>query len=116
MRPLKSHFPVHALTTLDTMLKQAKEARVFRRAQAVRAVVAGHHISTVSAWRILPCGNGCSALRRRGPRAYWIARAPGDRPRSRASWSSTSIASSIKTPSSMAPSRPSGVAANWRLS
>ena len=49
MRPLKSHFPVHALTTLDTMLKQAKEARVFRRAQAVRAVVAGHHISTISA-------------------------------------------------------------------
>src|SRR5262249_2434924 len=49
MRPLKSHFPVHALTTLETMLKQTKEARVFRRAQAVRAVVAGHHISTVSA-------------------------------------------------------------------
>jgi hypothetical protein len=49
MRPLKSHFPVHALTTLDTLLKQAKEARVFRRAQAVRAVVAGHQISTVSA-------------------------------------------------------------------
>lgn len=49
MRPLKSHFPVHALTTLDTMLKQAKEARICRRAQAVRAVVAGHHISTVSA-------------------------------------------------------------------
>src|SRR5215467_8415996 len=49
MRPLKSHFPGHALTTLDTMLKQAKEARVFRRAQAGRAVVAGHHISTVSA-------------------------------------------------------------------
>jgi hypothetical protein len=23
MRPLKSHFPVHALTTLDTLLKQA---------------------------------------------------------------------------------------------
>src|SRR5262244_2531846 len=49
MRPLKSHFPIHALTTLETMLKQTKEARVFRRAQAVRAVVAGHHISTVSA-------------------------------------------------------------------
>src|SRR5438093_3899645 len=49
MRPLKSHFPVHALTTLETILKQTKEARVFRRAQAVRAVVAGHHISTVSA-------------------------------------------------------------------
>ena len=49
MRPLKSHFPDHALSTLDTVLKQTKEARVFRRAQAVRAVVAGHHISTVSA-------------------------------------------------------------------
>ena len=49
MRPLKSHFPAHALTTLATMLQQTKEARVFRRAQAVHAVVAGHHISAVSA-------------------------------------------------------------------
>ena len=49
MRPLKSHFPDHALTTLDTMLTQTKEARVFRRAQAVREVVAGHHVNTVSA-------------------------------------------------------------------
>jgi transposase len=49
MRPLKSHFPAHALTTLATMLKQTKEARVFRRAQAVHAVVAGHHVSAVSA-------------------------------------------------------------------
>jgi putative transposase len=49
MRPLTSHFPVHALTTLDILRKQTKEARVFRRAQAVRAVVAGDHISTVSA-------------------------------------------------------------------
>jgi transposase len=48
MRPLTSHFPDHALTTLDTMLKQTKEARVFRRAQAVREVVAGHHINAVS--------------------------------------------------------------------
>jgi transposase len=48
MRPLKSHFPDQALTTLDTMLKQTKEARVFRRAQAVRAVVAGQHVSSVS--------------------------------------------------------------------
>ena len=38
MRPLKSHFPDHALTTLDTVLKQTKEARVFRCAQAVHAV------------------------------------------------------------------------------
>jgi transposase len=31
------------------MLKQTKEARVFRRAQAVHAVVAGQHVSAVSA-------------------------------------------------------------------
>src|SRR5881296_1781807 len=49
MRPLKSHFPEHALTTLDTLLKQTKEARVFRRAQAVHAVVVGQHVSAVSA-------------------------------------------------------------------
>src|SRR5262245_60287951 len=49
MRPLKSHFPDHALTTLDTLLKQTKEARIFRRAQAVREVVAGYHIHAVSA-------------------------------------------------------------------
>jgi putative transposase len=49
MRPLKSHLPDHALTTLDTLLKQTKEARVFRRAHAVREVVVGHHINAVSA-------------------------------------------------------------------
>src|SRR5262245_54976541 len=49
MRPLTSHFPAHALTTLDTLRKQTKEARGFRRAQAVREVVAGHHINAVSA-------------------------------------------------------------------
>ena len=48
MRPLKSHFLDPALTTLDTLLKQTKEARVFRRAQAVREVVAGHHVHAVS--------------------------------------------------------------------
>jgi transposase len=48
MRPLTSHFSDHALTTLDTLLKQTKAARVFRRAQAVREVVAGHHINAVS--------------------------------------------------------------------
>jgi hypothetical protein len=39
MCPLKSHFCDDALTTLEIVLKQTKEARVFRRAQAVRAVV-----------------------------------------------------------------------------
>src|SRR5215467_7806843 len=49
MRPLKSHFHADALPTLETVLKQTKEARVFRRAQAVREVVAGQHVNVVSA-------------------------------------------------------------------
>jgi transposase len=48
MRTLRLHFPDDALPTLDTLLKQTKEARVFRRAQAVRAVVKGHRLQTVS--------------------------------------------------------------------
>jgi transposase len=48
MRTLKLHFPDQALPTLETFLKQTKEARVFRRAQAVRAVVEGHRLPTVS--------------------------------------------------------------------
>ena len=48
MRTLKRHFPDGALPTLDTFLKQAKEARVFRRAQAVREVVKGQRLQTVS--------------------------------------------------------------------
>src|SRR5215470_7642525 len=48
MRTLTLHFPDDALPTLDTFLKQTKEARVFRRAQAVRDVVKGHRLQTVS--------------------------------------------------------------------
>src|SRR5215471_7883859 len=48
MRTLRLHFPDDALPTLDTCLKQTKEARVFRRAQAVREVVKGHRLQTVS--------------------------------------------------------------------
>src|SRR5215813_9241456 len=48
MRTLKLHFPNDALPTLDTFLKQTKAARVFRRAQAVRAVVTGQRLQTVS--------------------------------------------------------------------
>src|SRR5215813_15665701 len=48
MRTLKLRFPDDALPTLDTFLKQTKEARVFRRAQAVRDVVQGQHLQTVS--------------------------------------------------------------------
>ncbi len=48
MRTLKLPFPDDALPTLDTFLKQTKEARVFRRAQAVRDVVKGQRLQTVS--------------------------------------------------------------------
>ena len=48
MRTLKLHFPADALPTLDTFVKQTKEARVFRRAQAVRHVVKGQCLQTVS--------------------------------------------------------------------
>ena len=64
MPPLKSHFSTQARTTLDTMLKQPKEARGVRRAQAVHAVGAGHHVSAVSA--TFPLAN--SALRKWGQR------------------------------------------------
>ena len=48
MRTLQLHFPNNALSALDTVLKQTKEARVFRRAQAVREVVKGTRLQTVS--------------------------------------------------------------------
>ena len=48
MRTLKLHFPDQALPALDTFLKQTKEARLFRRAQAVREVVQGQRLQTVS--------------------------------------------------------------------
>jgi transposase len=48
MRTLKLHFSDDALPTLDTLVKQTKEARVFRRAQAVRAVVKGQRLQIVS--------------------------------------------------------------------
>ena len=45
---LKLRFPDDALPTLDTFLKHTKDARVFRRAQAVRNVVKGQRLQTVS--------------------------------------------------------------------
>src|SRR6266446_10413006 len=48
MRTLKLHVPNDALPTLDTFVKQTRETRVFRRAQAVREVVKGHRLQTVS--------------------------------------------------------------------
>ena len=48
MRTLKLHFSDDALPTLDTFLKRTKEARIFRRAQAVREVVKGQRSQNVS--------------------------------------------------------------------
>src|SRR5438445_12823852 len=48
MRTLKLHFPGDALPTLDTFLKQTNEALAFRRTQAVRDVVKGQRLQTVS--------------------------------------------------------------------
>jgi transposase len=48
MRTLKLHFPDEALPTLEAFLKQTKEALVFRRVQAVREVVKGQRLQTVS--------------------------------------------------------------------
>jgi transposase len=48
MRTLKLQFADDALSTLDTFIKQSKEARVFRRAQAVREVVKGTRMQQVS--------------------------------------------------------------------
>ena len=48
MRTLKLHCPANALPTLESFLKQTKEARIFRRAQAVREVVQGQRLQTVS--------------------------------------------------------------------
>jgi transposase len=79
MRTLTLHFPDDALRTLDAFLKKTKEARTFRRAQAVRAVVTGQRLHMVSDTLHFPY----SALRK------WVDRfanqgVPGlvDRPRS----------------------------------
>ena len=48
MRTLKLHFPDEALSTLDIFLKKTKETRFLRRAQAVRDVVQGQRLQTVS--------------------------------------------------------------------
>src|SRR2546426_1579851 len=48
MRTLTLHFSDTALPTLETVLKETKEVRVFRRAQAVRDVVKGQRLQHVS--------------------------------------------------------------------
>jgi transposase len=79
MRTLKLHFPDDALPTFDTFLKQTKEARVFRRAQAVREVVKGQRLQTASDTLSFPY----SALRKWVHRfAHQGTQGLADRPRS----------------------------------
>jgi hypothetical protein len=54
MRTLQLHFPDDALATLHTVLKQTKDARVLRRAQAVHEVVKGTRLHTGSDTRAFP--------------------------------------------------------------
>src|SRR5713101_7978387 len=79
MRILQLHFSDDALPTLAKALKQTKEARGFRRAQAVREDVKGNRLQTVSDTLAFPY----SALRK------WVHRFANqgpqgllDRPRS----------------------------------
>src|SRR5256885_119899 len=117
MRPLKSHFPEHALPTLETILKQTQEARLFRRAQAVREVVAGHHVNTVSA--TFHVAN--SALRKwvqrfaqEGPQGLRDRPRPGRPRKVTCALDTPATTSSIQTPSSTAPCLPNGAVANSR--
>ena len=48
MRTLQLHFSEKAFPPLNTFVPQTTEARVFRRAQAVRDVVPGQRLHTVS--------------------------------------------------------------------
>ena len=48
LRPLKLHLPEDAMPTCETCVKQTKEARVCRRAQAVREGGHGPRLQTVS--------------------------------------------------------------------
>jgi len=67
MRTLTLHFPDDALSTLDTFLKQTKEARVFRRAQAVRDVVQGHRLHHAPLYLLRPAPVGPSLCSPGGP-------------------------------------------------
>jgi transposase len=48
MRVLQIDFPEGSIEALDALLKQTKDVRVFRRAQAVRQVVKGRTIQAVA--------------------------------------------------------------------
>jgi translation initiation factor IF-2 len=62
-------------------------------------------------WRMLPCASGDSGWPRRGSRGCGSARAPVDRPPSRAPWHRPAIAWALPPPSSLAPWLPRGGAA-----
>ena len=75
MRTLKLHFPDQALPTLDTFLKQTRRP-LFRRAQAVREVVQGQRLQTVSDslhFTYARCASGSSLRQPGSPRLGEIA-------------------------------------------
>src|SRR5262245_832383 len=79
MRPRKLHCPDDALSPLDNFLQRTHEAQGYRRAPAVRNVVQGHRLHTVSDALQLTY----AALRQWGYRfAPQGTRGRGDRPRS----------------------------------
>jgi hypothetical protein len=61
MRTRKLHCPDEALPTLETFLQQTQEARVCRRAPAVREVIKGQR-PTVSTWDNKDQVDCCAAL------------------------------------------------------
>jgi hypothetical protein len=84
MRPLTSHVPHGALPTLATFMQHAQEARVFRRAHAVREVVTGQTVTAVS--DTFHCTNsalrnGSSAVLAQAPAASWTAPVAADQPK-----------------------------------
>jgi transposase len=78
MRTLTLHFAADALPTLNTFVKQTQEARICRRAQAVRDVVQGPRLHTVSDTR-----HFTSSARRKWVYRFAHQGTPGlgDRPR-----------------------------------
>jgi hypothetical protein len=97
MRTLQLHFPDDALAILHTVLKQTKDARIFRRAQAVMKwskALACIRAPTHARFLLPPSAHGLITLPGQGPLALLAARAPADRSQSPVLSTCSSIASS----------------------
>ena len=111
MRTLTLHFPDDALPPFDTFAKQTREARVCRRAQAVREVVKGQRLHTVS--DALSCTS--SALRQWGYRfANHGTQGFVERPRSgRPPKITCALAQPLQRLVAQAPLQPGSLSAPW---